>query len=168
MYRAYIGIGTNLGDKRANLQKALEGISAYSDIRTISSIYETDAFGFESDSSFYNIVIEIHTSHSPLELLQLNQGIEKSMGRVYFNDGQYHSRIIDLDILLYENEILQTEILQIPHPYIQERNFVLMPLLEIAPNIGHPEDKKILFKNYLSESMQSTIKKIENSVLIPC
>jgi 2-amino-4-hydroxy-6-hydroxymethyldihydropteridine diphosphokinase len=166
MNTIYLGIGTNLGDKKKNIQEAIELISSYSEIKKISSIYETPPFGFESNDSFFNIVTELKTNLDPYELLKRNQETEKRLGREYFNDGKYHSRIIDLDILLFNQEVINTPDLTVPHPHIISRNFVLIPLLEINENIAVPNNPKIQYKKHLLPDHQINIIKRQDSILI--
>lgn len=168
MSTVYIGIGTNLGDRHKNLKSAVELLKGYINIEKISSIYETPPMGFEADTSFYNIVLSGNTELQPHQLLRKNQEIEREMGRVYYQDGQYHSRIIDLDILLYDDKFHSDAELKLPHPHIFERNFVLLPLLEIAPQIKVPGNPNKSYSDYLKKEMQNAIKKIENRVLTPC
>lgn len=133
-----LSLGTNIGNRQANLANALIEIEKkIGKIKFLSSIYETDAWGFESDS-FLNQVVQVKTSFDPQTLINGCLGIEKELGRVRIEGSGYSSRIIDLDILFYDDLILQEEKLVIPHPYIQERRFILVPLNEIIPNYIHP------------------------------
>lgn len=139
---AYILIGGNLGDIRGNLRNSIERISGEGiKITDMSSIYETEPWGFDHDSDFLNQVIRIETFLEPLELLEKIQKIERDMGRDK-SSTSYSARIIDIDILFYENRIIKTDRLIIPHPKIHERMFVLAPMAEIAPEFIHPELKK--------------------------
>ena len=94
--------------------------------------------GFESENFFLNAAVKLKTSFSPLELLRITQRIEKELGRAEKSSGVYHDRIIDIDILLYEDEVLQIPELTLPHPLMHERKFVMEPLAEIAPFVVHP------------------------------
>ncbi|MCB0477074.1 MAG: 2-amino-4-hydroxy-6-hydroxymethyldihydropteridine diphosphokinase [Crocinitomicaceae bacterium] len=167
MQTIYIGIGTNLGDRLRNLEKALELIKEYASVEKISSIYETPPFGFEASTNFYNIVIQVQSHLCPESLLQANQQTELALGRIYHNDGKYHSRVIDLDILLFEDLVFEKENLKIPHPHISKRNFVLLPLLEIAPEISVPGNNNLMYREFLDSSMHASINKVENRALIP-
>lgn len=140
MQKVYLGIGTNLGNRENNLKEALNMIEAHAGkVRSVSCVYETEPWGFQSDNSFLNIVAEISTSLSPFELLGRLLMIELFIGRVREGEEEgYKSRIIDLDILFYGNEIMETKALTIPHPLLHKRGFVLVPLLEIAPDLVHP------------------------------
>jgi len=138
MQKVYLGIGTNLGNMENNLNEVLNMIEAHAGkVRSVSCVYETEPWGFQSDNSFLNIVAEISTSLSPFELLGRLLMIELFIGRVREGEG-YKSRIIDLDILFYGDEIMETKALTIPHPLLHKRGFVLVPLLEIAPDLVHP------------------------------
>ena len=134
---AYLGIGTNMGDRVANLRGALDMISEQAGhVLACSSFIETEPWGFRSDNSFLNAVVAIDTPHAPHALLRITQEIERTMGRTHKSvGGVYADRIIDIDILLYDDvEINDTE-LTIPHPLIWQRRFVYEPLLEIAPHL---------------------------------
>jgi 2-amino-4-hydroxy-6-hydroxymethyldihydropteridine diphosphokinase len=139
---AFLGLGTNLGDREENLKKAIENISAFAgEVISCSQIYETEPWGLRSEDHFFNMVIQIKTSLKPVDLLKHLLKIEIQMGRVRGAE-KYSSRIIDIDILLYENEIINKPYLKVPHPMIQERKFVLVPLCDIAPEKIHPVIKK--------------------------
>ena len=138
MKRVFLGIGTNLGDREANLKKAVENIrESIGPVIRSSSVYETEPWGFRSENQFLNIVVEVETDLKPSGLLGRMLMIEANMGRLR-GGKEYMSRLIDLDILLYGNEILETKSLIVPHPKMQERRFVLVPLNEIAPDLVHP------------------------------
>jgi len=112
------------------------------DVLALSGFYETEPWGFQSENTFLNAALQLDTSLSPLELLKATQEIEIEMGRAQKSNGAYHDRIIDIDILLYEDLVLQTPELTLPHPLMHERLFVMEPLAEIAPNVIHPVFKK--------------------------
>jgi len=136
---AYLSLGSNIGDKFHTLSKAIQFINSKAgNVVAISSIYETEALGFEADELFNNCCVEIETKLSPIELLHINQTIEKTLGRAKTKEGEYESRKIDIDIIFYQNEIIDTEELTIPHLHFRNRNFVLFPLEEIAPLILDP------------------------------
>lgn len=137
----YLGIGTNLGDRIAHITSALNEL-ARNGIQTkrCSSIYETAAWGFEAIESFYNCVFECETTLSALQLLQQIKVIETALGRTKKTSIGYESRVIDIDILLYKNEVISTEELIVPHHYLTARNFVLYPLVELIPLKYHPVD----------------------------
>jgi 2-amino-4-hydroxy-6-hydroxymethyldihydropteridine diphosphokinase len=138
MTRVFLGLGTNLGDKEKNLAQAIDNIAEVIGIITSrSSVYETEPWGFQSSDQFLNMVIGVETNLKPSGLLGRLLMIESLLGRL--RDGkQYSSRIIDLDILMYGKQKIDTISLKIPHPRMHERRFVLAPLCEIAPAIVHP------------------------------
>jgi 2-amino-4-hydroxy-6-hydroxymethyldihydropteridine diphosphokinase len=130
--KAYLALGTNLGDKRLNLLIAIAGIAGKIGVLSaISSVYETEPWGFESRNSFLNMVVCVETELSPLELLKATQEIEKKMGRTEKTGAVYKDRIIDIDIILYGDLTYQSEELTLPHPLYKQRAFVLEPLKEI-------------------------------------
>jgi len=136
MSTVYLGLGSNLGDRRQNLVQALNLISQHVEIIKLSSIYETEPVGYTQQPLFLNAVCCISTKQSPEQLLILFKKIENRMGRVpSFTNSP---RIIDIDILFYDNKTVSTPELTIPHPRITERAFVLVPMLEIAPELTHP------------------------------
>jgi len=133
----FLSLGSNLGQKGNNLRQALsllrkEGIR----ILRSSSLYETEPVGVPDQPWFYNQVVEAEADFSPMELLKLLKKIEQRMGRK--DSAQKAPRKIDLDILLAENAVIRTKELVIPHPRLEKRNFILVPLSEIAPGIVHP------------------------------
>ena len=136
---AYLGLGTNIGNKRRNMITAAALLAErVGDVLALSGFYETEPWGFESENFFLNAAVKLKTSFSPLELLQITQQIEKELGRAEKSNGVYHDRIIDIDILLYDDEVLQTPELTLPHPLMLERKFVMDPFAEIAPFVVHP------------------------------
>jgi 2-amino-4-hydroxy-6-hydroxymethyldihydropteridine diphosphokinase len=142
MSRVCIGLGTNLGDKEENLKSAIRYIEESSgQIVSCSSVYETAPWGFRSRNKFLNMVIIAETRLLPEELLDTAIRIEKLLGRVR-RSRHYISRVIDIDILLYDNFVIDKENLKIPHPLMQNRRFVLVPLCEIAAGLIHPVLKK--------------------------
>lgn len=139
MTKAYLGLGTNLGQKKENLEKALEILNSHGSIQVlkVSSFYETDPVGYENQDKFLNAAVVCETSLGPYELLDFIQEIEKALKRV--REIRWGPRTIDVDILLYDSlELLDEPRLIIPHPRMVEREFVLAPLSEIAPEMVHP------------------------------
>lgn len=136
MKTAYLSLGTNLGDRLQNLTDAVQMLNASDEISVVrvSSVYQTDPVGYEDQDVFFNIALEIETSLSPDELLQRCLAIELELGRVRLF--KWGPRLIDIDLLLYENVEMDTEKLKIPHPYMKERAFVMIPLQEIAEAIA--------------------------------
>lgn len=145
MATAYIGLGTNIGDKRRNLITAAALLAERAgDVLALSGFYESEPWGFLSDNMFLNAALRIETDLSPEELLRVTQKIETDMGRTKKSDGTYHDRIIDIDILLYDDLTIHSPNLTLPHPHMHERRFVLDPLAEIAPNVVHPVLKQTI------------------------
>lgn len=137
MKTVYIALGSNLGAPAANLLKARECLEKEGlHIRRASSLYETAPRGFADQPWFLNQVLEAETDLLPRQLMQRLLGIEREMGRL--RTVPNGPRVIDLDVLLYADAIIKTEDLQIPHPRMAERRFVLDPLAEIAPDLRHP------------------------------
>ncbi|MDO5483183.1 MAG: 2-amino-4-hydroxy-6-hydroxymethyldihydropteridine diphosphokinase [Bacteroidaceae bacterium] len=132
-HTAYLSLGTNLGDKEHNLLSAISEIERrIGPVKAQSAFLATEPWGFESQNTFLNAAIRIKTELSPLELLDETQQIERDLGRQQKSvNGQYHDRIIDIDILLYDDLHISTPRLTIPHPHMHERDFVLIPLKEI-------------------------------------
>jgi 2-amino-4-hydroxy-6-hydroxymethyldihydropteridine diphosphokinase len=150
MKEVFLGIGTNQGERERNLSKALGmirenigGISAY------SSVYESEPWGFESEEKFLNMVVKVKTSFTPQSLLGKTKWIESVLGRTR-KEKQYSSRVIDIDILIYGDQVIDLANLKIPHPRITERRFVLVPLCEIDPELMHP-----VFKETVSTLLES-------------
>ena len=132
MPTAYLALGTNLGDKDRNLQLALEKMTeAIGTISAISSVHVSDPWGYQSENRFLNQVVKVETERSPLELLKAVQAIETQMGRTRKRSVRYQDRIIDIDIILYDDVVYQSEELTIPHPLYRQRPFVWEPLEEI-------------------------------------
>ncbi len=156
MAKAYIGLGTNIGNKRRNLITAAVLLAERAgDVLSISSFYETESWGFESDNTFLNAALLLETELEPLQLLSLTQEIEKEMGRTQKSDGEYHDRIIDLDILLYDLCVINEAALVVPHPLMHKRQFVMEPLAEIAPMLVHPVLNKTMLE--LAEEIDTEI-----------
>lgn len=143
MNQAYLLTGGNMGNRRENLAKAFESIKKdCGPVLKASSIYETAAWGKNDQPSFLNQVLEIEMALTPPQLLKTILHIEEKIGRV--RQEKYGPRIIDIDILLFNDEVHQLPMLKIPHPQLQNRRFVLAPLAEIAPDLIHPVLKKTI------------------------
>jgi len=137
MNNAYLLIGGNLGDRLANLNNAIQKIELHcGKIISSSAIYETAAWGFTEQPPFFNQALQVKTALSATELMQQLLSIELSLGRERLLP--LGPRSIDLDIIYFNNEIIQNDIVSIPHPRMEQRNFVLIPLNEIAPTYLHP------------------------------
>jgi 2-amino-4-hydroxy-6-hydroxymethyldihydropteridine diphosphokinase len=139
-HRAFIGIGSNLGDRKANHLEAIDRIQKLPATRIVkqSSLYESEPLG-DAKTWFVNSVIEIETDCTADELLKRLKGIETTMGRKRVRGKRWGSRIMDLDILFFNNEIINKRSLKVPHPEVQNRRFVLAPLSELAPQMIHPK-----------------------------
>ena len=132
-HMVYLGLGTNLGDKQKNLNDAIRMLgNLVGEVEKVSSVIETEPEGFKSDNMFLNAVVKVRTTLSPFELLDITQDVEKSLGRKEkSSNGIYHDRVIDIDILLYDDINISTPRLVIPHPRMAQREFVMTPLAEI-------------------------------------
>ena len=152
MQKIYLALGSNIGDPAANLLAAIEAIKPEVITTKCSSIYETPPWGFHDQPQFLNQVVEAETALPPAELLDHLKRTEKLLGREKtFKNGP---RIIDLDIIFYNEEVINTPPLVIPHPHMAERAFVLLPLADIAPHFQHP---------ILKESVSELLSKVDQS-----
>lgn len=137
--RVIAGLGSNQGDRFAALGRATQLIREEAgEITAASSVWETEPWGFDADEQFLNMAVIIETAMQPRQLMQLFRSIEGRMGRRRSGGGKYESRIIDLDILLWEERIISLPGLEVPHPKLADRRFVLAPLSEVAPGAVHP------------------------------
>ena len=140
MAKVFLSLGSNLGNKRQNLESAVKLINErIGEISSLSSFYNTAPWGFDSDNSFLNAAACVYTDLTPDDILSETQKIEKEIGRIKKSvDGTYSDRIIDIDILTYDNMQINSPHLTIPHPLMTQRDFVMIPLAEIAPDEIHP------------------------------
>jgi len=157
---AYLGIGSNLGDKIEQCRKAISEILAIQGHRLLaqSSFYKTQPMGNPDQDWFINGVIQIETDLDPLELLRKLKEIESKMGRK--ETFRWGPRVIDLDLLLYDDLVMKTDELEIPHPQLTQRQFVLIPLVEIDPDLIHPALKKTMRKLLLEIKEDQGVEKI--------
>ncbi len=132
----FLGLGTNLGSRAENLAAAREQLAAKLRVLRASSVYETEPWGFREQPAFLNQVLQVETDLSPARLLRYLKRLERQLGRT--KSFRYGPRLIDIDILFYAQVVINTRRLQIPHPRLPERAFVLVPLAEIAPDFVHP------------------------------
>ena len=137
MATLYLSLGTNLGNRHENLSRAMELIAGrVGTVVAASEIIETRPWGFESPNAFLNMVTKVETDLKPIEVLHTTQEIERNLGRSEKSvDGQYHDRIIDIDLLMYDNVTMNTPELTLPHPLMHQRRFVMEPLAQIAPGL---------------------------------
>ncbi|MBI4186379.1 MAG: 2-amino-4-hydroxy-6-hydroxymethyldihydropteridine diphosphokinase [Chloroflexi bacterium] len=137
---AYLGLGSNMGDRHDNLDRALALLSKRLTVKRVSSVYDTEPVGVEEQPRFLNLVCEVATSLAPAALLTLAKDIERKLGRAPRSHNE--SRPIDIDILFYGERVINSPELVIPHPGLAERAFVLIPLAELAPGLVHPANGK--------------------------
>ena len=148
--RVYIGVGSNLGDREANLKKAAELLGKVVEVKALSPLYDTAPWGVADQPRFLNGAVEVFTHLSPLELLAELKSIEIRLGRVESEENRYGPRLIDLDIIFFGDEVIDLDELVVPHPSMHERAFVLKPLSDIAPDFIHP-----ILKKSVSELLKS-------------
>ncbi|WP_291592470.1 2-amino-4-hydroxy-6-hydroxymethyldihydropteridine diphosphokinase [Bacteroides sp.] len=160
MAKVYVGLGTNLGDKEQNLRDAVQKIEEQiGEVVSLSAFYVTAPWGFTSENSFLNAAACVETELSPLDVLQKTQTIEHELGRMKKSiNGAYSDRLIDIDLLMYEDLVLSVTSptgveLNLPHPLMTERDFVMKPLAEIAPELVHPVLGKTM-RELISSSCQ--------------
>ena len=154
--KVVLGLGGNIGNVEITLAKCVDLLSCkLGEVQLKSSLYKTKAWGVENQPDFINQVIEIETTLNPIECLALCQEIEQKLGRL--RKEKWHERTIDIDILFFSTAIIDTPELKVPHPYIQDRNFVLFPLAEILPNYRHPKLKKTILelKNSCCDNLEA-------------
>lgn len=136
----YLALGTNLGDRPANLKQAIASLTPQLEVKLKSQVYETPPWGVEDQPKFLNQVIKAQTYLDPEPLLKHLKRLEVALGRI--PSVPNGPRLIDIDILFYDDLVMDKPSIVIPHPRLQERGFVLLPLMEIAPNLVHPVSKK--------------------------
>ncbi len=136
MHHVYLALGTNLGDRLENLRAAVRAMPPVVQVTALSSVYETPPWGYTDQPAFLNMALAGETESEPLELIAFLKRLETELGRTKtFRNGP---RLIDMDILFYDDLVMEDAALAIPHPRLQERAFVLVPLSEITPDLCHP------------------------------
>ena len=140
MEMAYLGLGSNLGERQGNLDRALDFLSQRLRMEMVSSVYDTEPLGNPNQPRFLNLVCQVSTGLEPMALLALAKGIESKLGRLPRTSNA--PRPIDIDILFYGDRVIESAELIIPHPRLTERAFVLVPMAEIAPDLVHPVNGK--------------------------
>ena len=158
----YLGLGGNLGDPPATFRKALELLTPFSKVLKVSKLYRSKPYGFSEQPDFYNAAAQISTRLPPLDLLACLQKVEQKLGKKVIRENG--PRIIDLDLLLYGNETLNLPDLQLPHPGILQRDFVLRPLHDLNPALAHPSWQKKKLETALADLGQSYL--LEDSKLL--
>ena len=165
-HQVILSLGSNQGNRLETIQSCIDLIhSEVATVVKVSKIYETPAWGFESEP-FYNAAILIHTSKSAQKILKQVLKVEKKLGRIRSKDSGYQARIIDVDIIAFDEEIISTENLQVPHPLMQNRKFVLQPMLDLGLNWEHPLLKKSVSQLLLQTEDTSEIKAV-HSIISP-
>lgn len=154
----YLSLGSNLGDRLEHLQAAIGFLEELGKIQKTSGVYETDPWGYEDQPAFYNQVILLETAYEPLELLRYIKQVEQKMGRI--PTFRYGPRVIDIDILLFDDIVFTTPELTIPHPEMKNRAFVLAPLVEIDPLVSIPGEKAMA-KELLEKIGMTGVRKIQ-------
>ena len=148
----YLGLGTNLGDKEQNLRMSIKKIEErIGNVVSLSAFYATAPWGFSSENSFLNAAVCVETTLLPLQVLEETQRIERELGRTEKSvNGLYADRLIDIDLLLYDDRVMDAEGLILPHPLMTERRFVMEPLSEIAPDVVQPVLHKTMKELFIS------------------
>lgn len=139
-HTVYLSLGSNLDDRSANIKRAISSLPPQLEVKARSKVYETPPWGFTDQPKFLNQVVQGITYLEPEPLLKHIKRLEIALGRK--STFQYGPRLIDIDILFYDDQVLETPTLVIPHPHLHERGFVLLPLMDIAPDLVHPVNKK--------------------------
>src|SRR5512143_2421625 len=138
----YLGLGTNMGNRAANLKEAIAALPPQMDLKARSKVYETPPWGYAEQEKFFNQVVKVKTYLEPEPLLKHIKRLEVALGRKpTFQNGP---RLIDIDILFFDDLIFESPVLKIPHPRVHERGFVLLPLMELAPDLVHPVKQKTI------------------------
>jgi len=158
-HTVYIALGTNLGHRKSNLQAAMDAMPPEINIMAESHIYETPPWGYEDQPAFLNMVVKAETSLKPEALLKYLKQLEGKLGRE--SNFRWGPRLIDLDILFYDDLVIDTPPLVIPHPRLHKRGFVLVPLMDVAPEITHPVLQRKV-NELLSESDTEGIVRVDD------
>lgn len=141
-HTVYLALGSNVGNRAANLKAAIAALPPQMEVKAKSRVYETPPWGYTNQEKFLNQVVKARTYLEPEPLLKHLKRLEVALGRV--PTFQYGPRLIDIDILLYDDIVFESDALKIPHPQMHERGFVLLPLMDIAPDLVHPVKKQTI------------------------
>jgi 2-amino-4-hydroxy-6-hydroxymethyldihydropteridine diphosphokinase len=162
----FLGLGSNIGDRRASLQKAVSGLQQLTDVKVVwcSSLYETEPWGRKDQPKFLNGVLEIETTLAPSSLFPQLKALERQIGRT--PSERWGPREIDIDILLYDGLVHEDDQLTVPHPELPHRKFVLVPLQEIAPDLVHPVSGRTMEELALSCDDTSRVVKSSYRLLV--
>lgn len=159
----YLSLGSNLGNKTDNLNQAVLEIGLeIGNVINVSSFYRSKPWGFESENDFENAVVIVETELTPLALLDTINDVERRLGRESKTKKHYSDRLIDIDILFYDNQTINLPQLKIPHTQLHKRDFVLVPLLEVAPELYHPVLKKTIKMLYETNKNKTSILPLEH------
>jgi 2-amino-4-hydroxy-6-hydroxymethyldihydropteridine diphosphokinase len=159
----FIALGTNLGDRAGNLRRAIAAIRGFASVEAISRVYETEPVGFRDQPDYWNLVVRIRTELEPQALFEALKGIEQQLGRTAaFRNAP---RVIDLDIIAYDQLVLRSESLEIPHPRMNERSFVLFPLAEVAPEFRHPANHQSIVQLIAALAEPTRAVALENALV---
>jgi len=165
MNTIFLGLGTNLGDRQQNLQRAVNSLAAGITITAVSQIFETIPWGVVDQPVFFNLCLAAETHKTPQQLLTFIKNLENEIGRIPTH--RWGPRVIDIDILLYDNRIIAEPDLTIPHVHLAERAFVLAPLAEIAPDIAHPQTGRLVKEMLAKVEVQGIRPLPERQITIP-
>lgn len=157
-----LSIGTNIGNREENIANAITALGTIGKVLSVSDIYTSEPWGFESENGFFNIALTMESTLSPLDLLRATQQIERDLGRTAKTTTAYADRVIDIDIIAYNDAIIDSPTLTIPHPLMHLRNFVLYPLADIAPDWEHPILKLTTLELKARSKDSSTINILNN------
>ncbi|MGH7501069.1 MAG: 2-amino-4-hydroxy-6-hydroxymethyldihydropteridine diphosphokinase [Longimicrobiales bacterium] len=163
-HRTYIGLGSNVGDRRRALRCAVEALSDHGTIEAVSSVYSTEPVGLREQPWFWNLAVRLATRLRATELLAAMRAIEVELGR---RPGpRYGPRTIDIDLLLYDDAVISMPALEVPHPALMDRAFVLRPLIELAPDLAHPMTGERFADRLARGNFERTRRLFEGAVLI--
>ena len=157
----YLSLGSNLGNRTANLKEAISSLAPQMEVKAKSKVYETPPWGYKDQPNFLNQVVKVQTYLEPLLLLKHIKRLEVALGRE--KTFQYGPRLIDIDILFYDDLVFESPALVIPHPHLHERGFVLLPMMDIAPDLIHPVKRKSIRELTLFCSITGIIPYEKNS-----